>query len=341
MPASPRQAHGRRLPARLRVAAGSVLLLSALVPASAQVPVLASHTPGPSAVTIAGSLQSELGCPGDWEPDCAATHLTLDATDAVWQGTFTVPAGDWAVQGAAQRRLGRELRRQRHRRAARTSRSRSARRGASSSTTTTRTHWVTDNVSSVIAVAPGSFQSRARLPRRLGARLPALVAPGPDGDGTYTFETTALPAGSLRDQGRDQRVAGTRTTARAACPAARTSPSPSRRTTRRSPSPTTPRPTSSIGRRAGHGHDGNVEWDGLRHDSRDDALPHARRRGPGRHARHAPLPHLPRRRHRRHRCASTTSTPAAAVAADGCRRRERRVLLRRRRSRASAATSGA
>ncbi len=28
----------------------------------------ASHTPNPTAVTIAGSLQSEAGCPGDWDP---------------------------------------------------------------------------------------------------------------------------------------------------------------------------------------------------------------------------------------------------------------------------------
>ena len=36
---------------------------------------------------------------------------TYDADDDVWQGTFTVPAGELGVQGAAQRRLGRELRR--------------------------------------------------------------------------------------------------------------------------------------------------------------------------------------------------------------------------------------
>ncbi len=52
-------------------------------------------TPAPSSVTIAGSLQSELGCPGDWQADCAATHLVYDANDDVWQGTFSVPAGDW------------------------------------------------------------------------------------------------------------------------------------------------------------------------------------------------------------------------------------------------------
>ena len=55
----------------------------------------ASHTPLPTSVTIAGSLQSELGCGGDWDPDCAATHLAYDADDDVWQGAFNVPAGSW------------------------------------------------------------------------------------------------------------------------------------------------------------------------------------------------------------------------------------------------------
>src|SRR2546425_6313841 len=55
----------------------------------------ASPTPNPTSVTIAGSLQSELGCPGDWQPDCAATHLAYDANDDVWQRTFSVPAGNW------------------------------------------------------------------------------------------------------------------------------------------------------------------------------------------------------------------------------------------------------
>ena len=53
----------------------------------------ASHTPLPTSVTIAGSLQSELGCAGDWDPGCAATHLEYDAADGVWQKAFPVPAG--------------------------------------------------------------------------------------------------------------------------------------------------------------------------------------------------------------------------------------------------------
>src|SRR5688500_10605795 len=55
----------------------------------------ASHTPEPGSVTIAGSLQSEFGCPSDWQPECAATYLVWDANDGVWQRTFDVPAGSW------------------------------------------------------------------------------------------------------------------------------------------------------------------------------------------------------------------------------------------------------
>src|SRR5688572_9762703 len=51
-------------------------------------------------VTIAGSLQSELGCSGDWDPACSATHLAVDDDDGVWQAEFTVPAGNWEYKAA-------------------------------------------------------------------------------------------------------------------------------------------------------------------------------------------------------------------------------------------------
>jgi alpha-amylase len=51
--------------------------------------------PAVGSVTVAGSLQSELGCPSDWLPDCAATHLAFDTSDGKWHGTFTLPAGDY------------------------------------------------------------------------------------------------------------------------------------------------------------------------------------------------------------------------------------------------------
>ena len=56
---------------------------------------VAGATAAPSSVTIAGSLQSELGCPGDWDPGCAATHLTYDASDDVWQAEFSLPASSY------------------------------------------------------------------------------------------------------------------------------------------------------------------------------------------------------------------------------------------------------
>ena len=62
--------------------------------------VRADHTPDPANVTIAGSFQSELGCPGDWDPACASTHLTYDASDDVWQGVWTVPSGGWEYKAA-------------------------------------------------------------------------------------------------------------------------------------------------------------------------------------------------------------------------------------------------
>jgi alpha-amylase len=55
--------------------------------------------PAVGSVTVAGDLQSELGCPGDWQPDCAATHLTFDTGDGQWHHTFALPAGnyEWKV----------------------------------------------------------------------------------------------------------------------------------------------------------------------------------------------------------------------------------------------------
>src|SRR5690606_23201509 len=54
----------------------------------------------PASVTIAGSLQSELGCPGDWDPSCAVTNLAYDASDEVWQGSFSLPAGAFEYKAA-------------------------------------------------------------------------------------------------------------------------------------------------------------------------------------------------------------------------------------------------
>src|SRR5436190_22013574 len=76
------------------------LLGLAVVAVLAFATVGAANTPTPTSVTIAGSLQSELGCAGDWQPDCAATHLVYDASADVWQGTFALPAGGYEDKAA-------------------------------------------------------------------------------------------------------------------------------------------------------------------------------------------------------------------------------------------------
>lgn len=54
---------------------------------------------GPAAVTVAGSLQSELGCPGDWDPTCAATDLPSTAGGR-HQADFALPAGSYEFKVA-------------------------------------------------------------------------------------------------------------------------------------------------------------------------------------------------------------------------------------------------
>ena len=89
----------RRIDVRRLLLTGASLL-TLLTQIVSPAPVFADHTPDPATVTIAGSLQSELGCAGDWDPACALTHLAYDASDEVWQGTWTIPAGGYEYKAA-------------------------------------------------------------------------------------------------------------------------------------------------------------------------------------------------------------------------------------------------
>ncbi len=141
-----------------------VSLLAMIAQLVSPTPALADNTPDPTTVTIVGSLQSELGCAGDWDPGCAATHLAYDAADTVWQGTWTVPAGAYefkaALNGGWDENYG----------------ANAAPGGANiplnlAADTSVKfyysheTHWVTSNQNSVIAVAPGQFPVRVGMPR--------------------------------------------------------------------------------------------------------------------------------------------------------------------------------
>ncbi len=167
---------------------------AALLLACVPLTLSADHTPDPASVTVAGSLQSELGCAGDWQPDCTATHLDYDAEDDVWQGVFNVPAGMWEYKaplndawdenyGANATRDGPNI-------------------GLTLGDATDvkfyydhETHWITDNVNSVIAVAPGSFQEELGCSGDWQPWCLRSWLQDPNGDGVFMFDTNQLPAG--------------------------------------------------------------------------------------------------------------------------------------------------
>lgn len=63
-------------------------------------PVVDRSSPGDRLfqhVTLAGDLQSELGCPRDWQPECVTTDLAFDPTDGQWHATFTVRRWKWCA----------------------------------------------------------------------------------------------------------------------------------------------------------------------------------------------------------------------------------------------------
>jgi glycosidase len=58
-------------------------------------PVVDEVIPEPKSVSVAGTLNTEMGCESDWQPNCAKAELTKDATSGNWVGTFTLPAGTY------------------------------------------------------------------------------------------------------------------------------------------------------------------------------------------------------------------------------------------------------
>ena len=142
-------------------------------------------------------------------------------------------------------------------------------------------HWITDNSSSVIATVPGSFQSALGCPGDWDPGCLRSWLQDLDGDGTYMFQTTSIPQGSYEakvaiNEAWDENygaggVPGGPNIAFSVPADAKVT-----FTLRRGD----PRPRPIV---AG-APDGNVEWDGLAHDSRNTLYRTLRRRRTGRDA---------------------------------------------------------
>ena len=180
--------------------AASRLLRIAIVISMLPLALLASTpnafaTPDPTSVTIAGDLQSELGCTGDFQPDCVTTHLTYDATDDIWQGSWTIPAGSYNYKAALNDGWDENYG------ANATLNGANIPFSLAATTPVTfyydhKSHWVTSTENSVIATAIGDFQSEIGCTGDWQPDCLRSWLEDPDGDGTYTFVTTGIPQGS-------------------------------------------------------------------------------------------------------------------------------------------------
>ncbi|MCS7011535.1 MAG: alpha-amylase family glycosyl hydrolase, partial [Anaerolineales bacterium] len=152
----------------------------------------------PSSVTLVGDLQNELGCAGDWDPSCLATRLTYDSEDQVWQGTFTVPAGNWQYKVATNGNWDNPYPPGFTNLSLNLSSSQAVKFYFSH-----QTPWLADNVTKTIAVVAGNFQSELGCSSGGvgGDWDPSCLRSwmqDPDGDGNYVFSTAAIPPGSYQ-----------------------------------------------------------------------------------------------------------------------------------------------
>ncbi|WP_251452347.1 pullulanase-type alpha-1,6-glucosidase [Microbacterium sp. Marseille-Q6648] len=83
---------------RVRRAAAALAAVALIVTGGAVAAAPASAAE--RSFALVGSLQSELGCPGDWQPDCGATELAATDTAGLYAAEFEVPAGSYEYKVA-------------------------------------------------------------------------------------------------------------------------------------------------------------------------------------------------------------------------------------------------
>ncbi|GIG39116.1 pullulanase-type alpha-1,6-glucosidase [Cellulomonas phragmiteti] len=152
--------------------------------------------PGDVLVTVPGSHNAAMGCPGDWQPACEAARLT-SPNGLVYSGTFTLPPGDYeykvAVGGSWDENYG----------------AGGAPGGANIAYTVTgagpqqvtfvydaTTHQVTSSAQGPLLTFPGSYQSESGCAGDWDPACLATALVDGDGDGTATFTLPDLAAGT-------------------------------------------------------------------------------------------------------------------------------------------------
>jgi pullulanase-type alpha-1,6-glucosidase len=168
---------------------------------AASVSAVEAQGSNPEMVNIPGTHQDELGCPGEWQPDCENTLLVYDIEDDVWQGTYEIqPANDGdkkgprykaALNGGWGENYGVNA----------------AQNGPDIPLVVSeptqvkfyydhKTHWIADNFNKLIVVATGDFQKQIGCFNEDDATCLRAWLQDPDGDGLYDVTTSGIKAGT-------------------------------------------------------------------------------------------------------------------------------------------------
>jgi pullulanase-type alpha-1,6-glucosidase len=188
------------------------------VPGAATPRAIASDTPNPTRVTVPGSLGSELGCTatsssagGDWEPGCnsnpGVTPATpnppegndlLDRGNSVWSRELgPLPAGTYeykvALNGNWAENYGSNFQKDGPNFSLTLAAERSVRFYYDH-----KTHFITNNATDTIYTLPGEFNSELECSGDWDPACLRTLMSDVDGDGTFTFSTSAIPAGTYQ-----------------------------------------------------------------------------------------------------------------------------------------------
>ncbi|HEY3334406.1 MAG TPA: alpha-amylase family glycosyl hydrolase, partial [Candidatus Limnocylindrales bacterium] len=260
--------------ARLVLLATLALLLGSLLPAAALTPLgarsaLANHTPTPASVNLVGDLESEAtaGLCGDWAPDCAASAFTAQGNGVYLFQAATIPAGSWqykVAMGDWAENYGANFQQD----------GPNIERNLAAPTAVRfyydhKTHYIADSVGNTIYTVPGNLDSELGCSGDWQPDCLRTLMSDVDGDGMFTFVTTDLPVGSYEFKiatneswnNPNYGVGGGPDNVTFSVVQPGSTVTLAFDTSTNTPSVTV--------KGASPAHDNNVEWDGLRHDSRD------------------------------------------------------------------------
>ena len=167
--------------------------LALILPFLVGAPAAQAADPQPTAVSVPGSFNAAIGCPGDWQPDCPAAQLSRRSNNDVWARTVHLDAGAYEYKAALNMTWDVSY----------------GLHGGGDNIPLVvpaggadvtfyydeLTHWVTADVTAPLVTAAGSFQSELGCPADWSPDCLRSWLEDPDGDGTFTFTTTAIPAG--------------------------------------------------------------------------------------------------------------------------------------------------